>query len=572
MGTNQELTTDGATADPGIYAALEHSRAARRTRIFRLSLAIAGAAIFSFLGVSAFGYAEGPPPRHTGAPGDDPQACAVCHTGEALNSGPGSVKIILPGGASYAPGVKQHIMVQVSDSQQHRWGFQLSARLKSDLANGQAGDLTPTDSFTQVLCDNGNQKPCDSPSVVQFIEHTLSGTRPGTPGGATFEFDWTPPAAANAGNVVLYVAGNAANGDNNLTGDHIYTSNVELAPASASTAPPATVPVSKYVQHDLVADARGVAPQTDTNLVNAWGLALSASSPFWISNNDTATSTLFNGAGQAFPTNAPLTVKIPAGAKGAPKGAPTGVVANSTPVFDVAQGKPAAFIFATEDGTISAWNTGLPAAVIMVDKSASHAGYTGLALGSNASGPLLFAANLNAGTIDVFDGDFKPAKVSGGFHDPHLPAGFGPFNIRRFGDRLYVTYAKQKETGGNDGGFVDVFDMNGNLLQRLISSGPLNSPWGLAFSPDFFGDYSNVLLVGNFGDGKINAFDPFSGTLLGTLEDKTGKPIQIEGLRALEFGNGRNGSDGQTLYFTAGVGIGGSAPYRGLFGELQVSP
>ena len=569
METNQEFSGDGTATGPGNCAAPKEIGAARRAQVFRLSLAIGGAAIFSLWGTASFGHSTGPDPRYTGAPGDAKQACTACHAGQALNSGSGSVKILLPGGDSYVPGVKQHISVQVSDPQQHRWGFQLTARLKSDLANGQAGDLNPTDSFTQVICDNGSPKPCSSPSVVQFIEHTLAGTRGGTPGGVTFEFDWMPPSN-NAGDVVLYVAGNAANGDNNLTGDHIYTSSVELAASNTST-PPTSIPVSHYVQHDLVADARGVATQTDVNLVNAWGLALSPSSPFWISNNDTATSTLYNGAGQAFPTNAPLVVRIPTGAKGAPKGSPTAVVFNTTPVFDVAKGKPAAFLFATEDGTISAWNNTVPAAVVMIDKSASGAEYTGLALGSNQSGPLLFAANFKAGTIDVFDGNFKPAKVSGDFHDPHLPTGYAPFNIRRFGSRLYVTYAKQKETGGSDGGFVDVFDMKGNLLQRLISSGPLNSPWGLALSPDFFGDYSNVLLVGNFGDGKINAFDPVSGSLLGTLEDKNGKPIQIEGLRAIEFGNGHNSADAETLYFTAGVGIGGSAPYRGLFGALQVS-
>jgi uncharacterized protein (TIGR03118 family) len=573
MGTNQEQLGDGAAADPGIRAALDSFRAAHRSQIFRLSLAIGGAAMFTFLCVSAYGYAEGPPPRHTAAPGDTPLACAECHTGQALNSGQGSVKIILAGGASYTPGTKQHIMVQVSDPVQHRWGFQLTARLKSNLAQGQAGDFSPTDAFTQIICDNGNAAPCPSPTMVEFIEHTLAGTRPGTPNGATFEFDWTPPAT-NVGDIVLYVAGNAANGDNNLTGDHIYTSNVELSAAGTSTpAPSPTISVSKYVQHDLVSDARGVAAQTDVNLVNAWGLALSPTSAFWISNNETGTSTLYNGAGQAFPTNSPLVVRVPASAKGgAPKGSPTGVVFNTTPLFDIAPGKPATFLFATEDGTISGWNPAVSAAPkVMVDGSASHAEYTGLAVGSNFSAPLLYAANFGAGTIDVFDGNFKPAKVSGGFHDPHIPAGFAPFNIRRFGDRLYVTYAKQKETAGNDGGYVDVFDLNGNLLQRLISKGPLNSPWGLAFSPDFFGDYSNALLVGNFTDGKINAFDPVSGSLLGTLEDNTGKAIQIEGLRALDFGNGHNGTDAETLYFTAGVGVGGAATYRGLFGQLQVS-
>jgi uncharacterized protein (TIGR03437 family) len=156
--------------------------------------------------------------------------------GATLNSGPGGVKIILPNDSSYTPGVTQHIMVQVSDPQQHRWGFQMSARLKSDPANGQTGDLQPTDSFTQVICDSGSPKPCASSAIVQFIENTSAGTRPGTSGGAAFAFDWTPPAT-NVGNIVLYAAGNAANGDGTPLGDHCYTTSVELTPAD----PPAPV-------------------------------------------------------------------------------------------------------------------------------------------------------------------------------------------------------------------------------------------------------------------------------------------------------------------------------------------
>ena len=182
-----------------------------------------------------YAHSDGPDPRYSGAPGDNAGACTSCHRGQALNSGPGNVQILLPNGNSYTPGVTQHIMVQVSDPQQHRWGFQMSARLKSDQANGQAGDFDPTDGFTQVICDNSRPKPCSSDALVQFIEHTSAGTRNGVTGGVTFEFDWTPPAT-DSGNIVFYVAANAANGDGNLTGDHIYTSSLEIT--SSNPAPP----------------------------------------------------------------------------------------------------------------------------------------------------------------------------------------------------------------------------------------------------------------------------------------------------------------------------------------------
>jgi len=160
-------------------------------------------------------------------------------------------------------------MVQVSDPQQHRWGFQMSARLKSDLVNGQAGDFKPTDADTQVICDSGNPKPCAPNALVQFIEHTAAGTRPGTSSGSSFEFDWTPPHT-DAGNVVLYVAGNAASGDNTQLGDHIYTASVELTSSGISA--PSAILVSKYAVQNLVSDVPGLANQTDSNLTNPWGL------------------------------------------------------------------------------------------------------------------------------------------------------------------------------------------------------------------------------------------------------------------------------------------------------------
>ncbi len=202
--------------------------------------------------------------------------------------------------------------------------------------------------------------------------------------------------------------------------------------------------------------------------------------------------------------------------------------------------------------------------------------YKGIALGSNDSGPLLYAANFGAGTIDVFDGSFQPVTASGGFSDPNLPTGFAPFNIRRIGRKLYVTYALQDSAKHNDvpgagNGVINIFDLSGKLVQRLVSNGPLNSPWGITLAPDFFGDYSNTLLVGNFGDGQINAFDPSTGDYLGTVQDTNGNPINVSGLWALQFGNGHNGGDANTLYFTAGIANGGRVGDHGLFGSIQVA-
>src|SRR5436190_18482854 len=192
-------------------------------RSFLFSFVLAG-----MIPIGAFGHSYGPAPRVTGAPGDSPRACTSCHSGSALNSGSGSVKILLQSGAVYIPGVKQRVSVQVSDPVQRRWGFELTARLNSDLEKGQAGDFTPVDNLTQVICEDGAPKPCSS--GLSFIQHTSAGTRLGTKGGASFQFDWTPPAT-NAGPVTFYVAGNAANGDANFTGDLIYTSSVQLNPA-----------------------------------------------------------------------------------------------------------------------------------------------------------------------------------------------------------------------------------------------------------------------------------------------------------------------------------------------------
>lgn len=322
-----------------------------------------------------------------------------------------------------------------------------------------------------------------------------------------------------------------------------------------------------YEEHKLVSDIPGFADNLDPNLVNPWGMSSGPTSPFWVSDNRTGLATLYNGSGQPVP----LVVTIPPPAGGTPPSAPTGQVFNGGSGFGVGMNQPARFIFATEDGTISGWNGGT-FAFLAKDFSTSGAVYKGLAIDNNFD--FLYAANFHAGTIDVFNSTFSPTTLAGNFTDPNIPSGFAPFNIQNLNGKLYVTYAKQDATGHDDvagpgNGFVDVFDLNGNFVKRLISNGPLNSPWGLALSPGDFGDFSNDLLVGNFGDGEINAFDPLTGKFLGTMLDKNGNPIVIEGLWGLRFGNLGMDFDPNTLYFTAGIPGDGMVEDHGLFGSLK---
>src|SRR5438309_2116506 len=275
---------------------------------------------------------------------------------------------------------------------------------------------------------------------------------------------------------------------------------------------------NNYIQHNLVSDIPGLANHTDPNLANPWGIASSATSPFWVSDNHTGVSTLYNSTG----TPLALIVTVPPPSGGIPPSAPTGVVFNATSDFQVAgPGTAAHFIFATEDGTIAGWNSGTNA-ILEVDNSAAGAVYKGIALGNNGISNFLYAANFHSGAIDVFNGSFAPTTLAGHFTDPNLPAGFAPFNIQNIGGSLLVTYAlqdaaKHDDVAGPGNGFVDQFDLNGVLERRLISDGALNSPWGLAIAPGAFGAFSNDLLVGNFGDGHIHAFDPTTGAFLGTL-------------------------------------------------------
>ena len=330
---------------------------------------------------------------------------------------------------------------------------------------------------------------------------------------------------------------------------------IPVASSAGSTA-------NQYQQTNLISDIPGVARITDPNLVNPWGQAAGPTSPLWVADNGTNVSTLYTGGVDgSIPAIVPLVVSIPGGA-------PTGVVFNPTTDFVVHTQRgsaPANFIFDSEAGRITAWSNKVSGTTAQTKFVSRNAVYKGLALASVHRRNFLYAANFRAGRIDVFNARFKKVRLSGRFQDAMIPAGFAPFDIQLLDGRLYVSYAKQDaarhdDVAGPGNGFVDVFDTSGRLLRRLISRGDLNSPWGLALAPAMFGD----LLVGNFGDGTIHAYDPMTGALKGQLTNTDGNPIQINGLWALRFGNGTFASP-DTLVFTAGIGD----ESHGLLGEIS---
>jgi uncharacterized protein (TIGR03118 family) len=347
---------------------------------------------------------------------------------------------------------------------------------------------------------------------------------------------------------------------------------------------------NKYEQHNLVSDLSGMADHVDPCLVNPWGIVASPTSPFWVSTNGTGLSTLYDGNGTA----ASLIVSIP-GPPGAQSpgqqcgktamgpGAPSGIIFNDTTAF-VLGTAPASFVFSSEQGVIVGW-TGATGAKVMADRSASGTVYKGLTTATRSGGPLLYATDFGNGKVDVFDGSMNLLSLPGAFSDPQIPAGFAPFNIQNLGGSLYVSYAKQDaahhdDVAGAGNGYVDMYDLNGVLLKRLVTGGALNSPWGMVLAPAGFGDFGGALLVGNFGDGAINAFDPSSGLLLGTLQDGTGASIRISGLWGLTFGNGNrsnaaaapSGGDANTLYFAAGIAGPDTVESHGLLGTIQPAP
>lgn len=335
---------------------------------------------------------------------------------------------------------------------------------------------------------------------------------------------------------------------------------------------------SFYTQTNLVSNMAGEAPVTDPNLDNAWGLVSGPTTPWWANDNDTGLSTLYNAQGQIVPLV--VTVPTPASTPAGQASSPTGIVFNGTSGFVVSQNGVSGaslFIFDTEDGTISGWNPNVNGtnAILTVDRSkvGRGANYKGLAIATNSNGTFLFAANFRSGFVDEFDSNFQFVRS---FSDPFLAGAclvarqcFAPFGIQTIGNQLFVTFAlqdkqKQDDVAGRGLGFVDVFSTDGRFERRLVSHGDLNAPWGLALAPANFGKFSNDLLVGNFGNGRINAFNPKTGRDEGEVRTSNGKPLVIRGLWALEFGSGAaaNGATNQ-LFFTAGP------DGHGLFGFLE---
>ena len=332
------------------------------------------------------------------------------------------------------------------------------------------------------------------------------------------------------------------------------------------------VPAGGFARINLASDVPGLARVTDSNLVNPWGISFSPTGPFWFADNGSGVSDLLDGRGHAVP----LLVSLPRTAHAG--GTPTGTVFNGGPGFTISENgvsAPSRFLFAAEDGTISGWSgvVDLTRALVVVDNSSSGAVYKGLALVRGpADHSFLYAADFGRGSIDVFDQNFKPVALPGSFQDANLPDGFSPFNIQNINDLLFVSYARkhagqQDDIAGEGNGFIDIYDTGGDLLRRFASQGTLNSPWGLALAPAGFGPFSSALLVGNNGDGRINAYNLQSGAFLGPLADEKGIPITLPYLWALMFGNGHEGGESDTLFFTAGL----DDEQHGLFGAIQAS-
>lgn len=297
-----------------------------------------------------------------------------------------------------------------------------------------------------------------------------------------------------------------------------------------------------YQKTNLVSDVAGLASHTDSHLVNPWGLSVTPSGPWWVSDEGTGVSTLYNADGSIVP----LVVTIPP-ASGTGKGTPTGTVY---------QPVPGRFVFVTEDGTISSWMGG-SAAAIQVNNSAT-ATYLGCTLAARKGATLLYVANARGG-IEAYDLNFKPVDLgSSAFVDPSLPAGFTPYNVQLAGARIYVTY------NGPGNGFVDAYDVNGNLKLRLESGTFLSAPWGVALAPGNFGAFSNLLLIGNVGSGRIAVFNEKTGKFAGFVESAAKTPIKAPGMWALAFGNGGAAGPANTLFFTAGI----RGYAHGLFGSI----
>jgi uncharacterized protein (TIGR03118 family) len=329
-------------------------------------------------------------------------------------------------------------------------------------------------------------------------------------------------------------------------------------------------PSAVYAVTNLVSDGSAIpAAHTDTHLVNGWGVAFNPQGYAWVANNGTSTSTLYDGNGvpQSLVVGVPATMDAD----------PTGIVFNGTQDFKVGSGAgaaPAFFIFTGEAGTISGWSPSVSAntSITMYDGSAANKVYKALAIGKYNNANYLYAADFHNAKVDVFNGSYAPVTLAGNFVDPQLPSGYAPFGIQAIGNFIYVSYAKQ-QAGSNDEqagaglGALAVFDTGGNFVKQLVAPGGLlNAPWGIAMAPANFGVFSGALLVGNFGDGKINAYDASTGAPMGTLSKADKTPIVVDGLWGIAFGNDLFSQPSNTLFFAAGP----ADESHGLYGRIDV--
>src|SRR5579863_8959771 len=356
--------------------------------------------------------------------------------------------------------------------------------------------------------------------------------------------------------------------------------------AGSSASPPASQMSSGFADTALVSDKTGVvatAATIDANLSNPWGVAIAPGLPFWIADNNSNLSTLYNGTGAvetaSVTGNSEVGITIPASAAGVPAN-PTGQVYNGGGGFLISTGagqESALFIFDGEGGTIAAWANGSGATAVTayddgVANGANHAVYKGLALGTVNGATFLYATDLHNNKVDVFDTNFaKPADMQGKFVDPTIPAGFVPFGIAALNGQLYVTYAQQDgamhdEVSGAGLGYVDIFDFSGNFVTRFSSAGVLNAPWGMALAPAGFGSFEGDLLIGNFGDGTINIFGP-NGASLGAITVNNGQTLTVPGLWSLVFGDGDPDKPVTTLFYTAGF----ADQTDGVFGSITAT-
>ncbi|MGA3032205.1 MAG: TIGR03118 family protein [Terracidiphilus sp.] len=325
----------------------------------------------------------------------------------------------------------------------------------------------------------------------------------------------------------------------------------------------AAAQASAYVQTNIISDGAVSAAETDPTLINPWGVSIGPQ--FWIDSPGSGFSLVDYASGVK-----DFAVEVPPANSTSPHGTPAGTVYNANSSLFPISGGYAQFLFGTLDGTIAAWNPSTPEAVTVIDNSAQGAVYTDIAVDTTASGSFLLAANFATGKVDVFNSSFASANLTGGFSDPAIPSGFSPFGIHAIGDKIFVTYAQRNAQGrenvGAGLGYVDAFDTEGNLLESAISQGNLNAPWGMALAPSGFGSLSGDLLVGNFGDGVINAYDPNTFAFIGQVQDASGNPIANSGLWEIIFGSSGVG-DPNTLYFAAGI----NGEKDGLFGSIAVA-